>query len=79
MSPTVFRYKGYQFFFFSREENRMHIHVYSAEGEAKFWLEPVTALENNYGFKIHQLREIQKIIEEHKNEIEKSWKKHFKR
>ncbi|MBI5149783.1 MAG: DUF4160 domain-containing protein [Candidatus Omnitrophica bacterium] len=79
MSPTVFRHKGYRFFFFSREENRMHIHVYSAEGEAKFWLEPVIALENNYGFNIHQLREIQKIIEEHKDEIEKSWKKHFKR
>ena len=79
MSPTVFRYRGYQFFFFSREENRMHIHVYSAEGEAKFWLEPVIALENNYGFNIKQLKEIQKIIEEHKDEIEKSWKKHFKR
>lgn len=79
MSPTVFRYKGYRFFFFSREENRMHIHVYSAEGEAKFWLDPMIALENNYGFNIHQLREIQKIIGEHKNEIEKSWKKHFKR
>lgn len=57
----------------------MHIHVYSAEGEAKFWLEPVIALENNYGFNIKQLREIQGIIEEHKHEIEKSWKKHFKR
>ena len=79
MSPTVFRYKGYRFFFFSREENRMHIHVYSADGEAKFWLEPVIALENNYGFNIKQLREIQKIIEEHKDEIEKSWKKHFRR
>jgi len=79
MSPTVFRHKGYQFFFFSREENRMHIHVYSAEGEAKFWLEPVIAFENNYGFNIKQLREIQKIIEEHKDEIEKSWKKHFRR
>lgn len=56
----------------------MHIHICSAEGEAKFWLDPVIALENNYGFNIHQLREIQKIIEEHKDEIEKSWKKHFK-
>ena len=26
MSPTVFRYKGYRFFFFSREEVRMHVH-----------------------------------------------------
>lgn len=79
MSPTVFRYKGYRFFFFSREETRMHIHVYSAEGEAKFWMEPVTALVDNYGFNVRQIREIQRIIEEHKDEIEKSWKKHFRR
>ena len=57
----------------------MHIHVYSAEGGAKFWLEPVIAFERNYGFNIKQLREIQKIIEEHKDEIEKSLKKHFRR
>jgi len=40
MSPTVFREKGYRFFFFSREESRMHVHVVSGDGEAKFWLEP---------------------------------------
>ena len=40
MSPTVFREQGYRFFFFSREEQRMHVHVLSADGEAKFWLEP---------------------------------------
>ena len=28
MSPTIFREDGYQFFFFSREEPRMHVHVY---------------------------------------------------
>ena len=39
MSPTVFKEKGYRFFFFSREELRMHIHVSSHDGEAKFWLE----------------------------------------
>ena len=28
MSPTVFRAKGFRFFFFSREEPRMHVHVH---------------------------------------------------
>ena len=78
MSPTVFRYKSYQFFFFSREEDRVHIHVYSPSGEAKFWLEPKIALAVNYGFKAKQLTEIEKIIKEHKNEIENYWKKYFK-
>jgi hypothetical protein len=40
MSPTVFREGPFRFFFFSREEDRLHIHVQSAEGEAKFWVEP---------------------------------------
>ena len=79
MSPTIFRYKQYQFYFFAREEKRLHIHVYSADGEAKFWLEPVIALAESYKFNTKQLKQIQKIVEERKHEIEKSWKKHFKR
>ncbi|MBW2186575.1 MAG: DUF4160 domain-containing protein [Deltaproteobacteria bacterium] len=38
MSPTVFKESGYRFFFFSREEARMHVHVHCEGGEAKFWL-----------------------------------------
>ncbi|MCF8412827.1 MAG: DUF4160 domain-containing protein [Melioribacteraceae bacterium] len=48
MSPTVFRYKQFRFFFFSREENRKHIHVYCSEGEAKVWIEPKVELARNY-------------------------------
>ncbi len=43
VSPTVFRYKNYRFFFFSKEEARMHIHIMSPKGDAKFWIEPVIA------------------------------------
>lgn len=78
MSPTVFRYKRYRFFFFSREEKRIHIHVYSGKGEAKFWLEPLVSLAQNYGLSEKELREIQRVIEERKDEIKNSWKKHFK-
>ena len=78
MSPTVFRYKEYRFYFFSREETRKHVHVYSPDGEAKFWLEPVIALANSHGLSPKQIGDIQKIVERHKNEIEKHWKKYFK-
>ena len=47
MSPTVFRAGGFRFYFFSREETRMHVHVHHAEGEAKFWLEPEIELAQN--------------------------------
>ncbi|GAB6163566.1 DUF4160 domain-containing protein [Desulfothermus naphthae] len=77
MSPTVFRQDGYRFFFFSREEPRMHIHVYCADGEAKFWLEPQIELARNYGLSRKQLKEIEKIIEEHNEEIKNAWKKVF--
>ena len=40
MSPTVFREGGFRFYFFSREETRMHVHVQGQSGEAKFWLDP---------------------------------------
>jgi len=77
MSPTVFRVKNYRFFFFSREEPRMHIHVSSPEGEAKFWLEPIIALAEHYNLNSRQLKELQKIVEARSDEIKKSWKKHF--
>lgn len=78
MSPTVFRYKGYRFFFFSREERRMHVHVSCGDGEAKFWLEPVVALADNGGLSRQQLVEVQRVVEQRNNEITKAWKRHFK-
>lgn len=49
MSPTVFREGAYRFFFFSREEQRAHIHVGHPTGEAKFWLDPTIEPAANYG------------------------------
>lgn len=69
MSPTLFRYKGFRFYFFSREEPRMHVHVQGQAGEAKFWLEPEVALAQNYGLSAVDLRETQKLIEEHADDI----------
>ncbi|MFH1612869.1 MAG: DUF4160 domain-containing protein [bacterium] len=77
MSPTVFRLKVIDFFFFSREEERIHIHVSSDDGEAKFWLEPSITLVQNYGLSQKNISDIQKIIEERKDEIKDNWEKHF--
>ena len=78
MSPTVFRYKNYAFFFFSQEEKRMHIHARSADGEAKFWMEPRVVLCRNYGFSLKEVKILKKVIEAHGDEIVAAWKKHFK-
>lgn len=77
VSPTIFREDGYRYFFFSREESRMHVHVRSSEGEAKFWLEPEILLAKNYRLTDSQLRKIERAIEEHFDELIEAWKKHF--
>jgi len=77
MSPTIFRIKDYRFYFLSNEETRMHVHVICGSGEAKYWIEPIVSLAVYYGLNNKKLGEIQKIVEEHRNEIIKAWKKHF--
>ena len=77
MSPTVLRVDGFRFFFFSREESRMHVHVSHACGEAKFWLDPSIQIARNHGLSMQELNQAFRIIEEHYNEICSAWKKHF--
>jgi hypothetical protein len=77
MSPTVFYYRNYRFFFFSREESRMHIHVYSPSGEAKFWIEPEIELAVSKGLNSRELKEVETQIKEKENEIREEWNKHF--
>ncbi len=53
--PTIYRIKQYRFYFNSREETRMHVHVDSADGTAKFWLEPIVLLDVYYDMKSKEL------------------------
>ena len=78
MSPTVFREEGYRFFFFSREEDRMHVHVISGDGEAKFWLEPDIELARNYQYTRKKLKDIERLIEAHRDELISAWQEHFR-
>ncbi|WP_427501118.1 DUF4160 domain-containing protein [Methylomonas sp. MED-D] len=77
MSPTVFRESGFRFYFFSREEPRMHVHVQSQNGEAQFWLIPEIELAQHIGLSRHEIDEALRLIQEHENEIRKAWLKHF--
>lgn len=77
MSPTVFREGPFRFFFFSREETRLHIHIQSADGEAKFWLEPNLELARNYGLSDTDLRRLEQLVAEHEREIRDAWNSHF--
>jgi len=77
LTPTIYREGGYRFFFFSREEPRMHVHVSCADGEAKFWLEPQIELAKNYRLSRAQVREVEDIIEERHDEFRTAWHRHF--
>lgn len=73
MSPTILREKGYRFFFFSREELRVHVHIACAGGEAKYWLSPEIELAKNHGLPRYRLKEIEEIIEVHYEEFKRAW------
>jgi len=77
MSPTIYRIGSYRFYFNSREETRMHVHVESPGGRAKFWLEPFVALTDFRGLKQHEIKEIQRVIEEQEEVFRDAWRKHF--
>jgi hypothetical protein len=79
MSPSIFREKGYRFYFLSNEEERMHIHVTCEDGEAKFWLEPIVSLAVSHGLKPRRLTEIERIVEVRRDEIIKAWQRHFRK
>jgi hypothetical protein len=77
MCPTVFRKAGYRFYFFSREEPRMHVHVQGQNGEAKFWLEPDIKLAQYTGFSLREINDSLKLVQEHEDDIRSAWHKHF--
>jgi len=57
----------------------MHVHVYHAEGEAKFWLDPEIDLAQNHGLSRRRLASALRLVQEHEDEIRRAWKVHFDR
>ena len=77
MSPTILRVGEYRFFFNSREEPRMHVHIATADGTAKFWLEPIIALADYHNLRSKDLRKIENLVREYEHEFKKAWQRHF--
>lgn len=77
MSPTIFKARGLRFFFFSREEPRMHVHVLGEEGRAKVWIEPTIEIAKSGGMSRRTLNVALELIRERQDEIRKVWHEHF--
>ena len=75
--PTIFRFFGMQFYFWSNEHEPIHIHVKKDNCLAKFTIEPEILLVENKGFKPQELKLAENIIEENKDVIINSWKTFF--
>lgn len=71
--PTVLRSGPYRVYFYSHEPGEPpHVHVDRDEASCKFWLSPVS-LASNLGFRAAELRDIERLIEEHAAELLKEW------
>lgn len=79
MAPTVVRDGQFRLFFFSREEERIHVHVAHPDGEAKFRLTPHAALATQTGLSEKQQREAHSVVEAHLEEIKDAWNHRFGR
>jgi hypothetical protein len=77
VAPTVFKENGFRFFLFSRAETRPHIHITHSDGEAKFWISPEVDLAMSSGLSSQQIRVVEKMVQQHLEEILYAWNKHF--
>jgi hypothetical protein len=77
MSPTVLRIGPYKFFFYADEgDEPRHIHVWSGNGQAKFWLEPVEPAKS-WGYNDRELNRIERLIEDNLEFLVKAWDDFF--
>ncbi|MHA6678642.1 hypothetical protein CYD30_24545 [Kosakonia cowanii] len=78
--PVILRINGFKFFFYSNEGNPLepaHIHVRSANGEAKFWLEGEVKLSRNDGFDARTLKELIRLVQQNQTMFVEAWNDYF--
>ena len=63
--------------FFSLEESRMHVHVQSADGEVKIWLEPTVEVARTYGLSEQDVNRVLALVREREQEVRDAWNEHF--
>ncbi|MEX2214711.1 MAG: DUF4160 domain-containing protein [Phycisphaeraceae bacterium] len=75
--PTVLRIGPYSFVFFSSDRPEpMHIHVKRDASIVKYWIDPVS-LAKNIGFSSHELKSIERLVQEHREQFIEAWHDYF--
>jgi hypothetical protein len=67
--PTLLAVGPYRFFCYAGDrEEPPHVDVERDKDEAKFWLDP-TRLQRNRGFSRSEINRVQKLVEEHQEQL----------
>ncbi len=75
--PTVLRWRGYRFFFYSNEGSEPpHVHVLRDEMEAKIWLHDLSVAAS-VGYAPHELNDILRKLAEHREDMIRDWHDYF--
>jgi hypothetical protein len=78
--PTIHRLGPYRFFFYANENlatrEPPHVHVTSADGEAVFWLEPVSVREAR-GYTPREIDRIRRIVTGSREMLLRRWHEFF--
>ena len=75
--PTIFRWRGYKFFFYSKEIGEPpHVHIIKSGKQAKFWLNKVKCAKS-VGFKAHELNLLARKVEEQREQFLEAWNGFF--
>ncbi len=75
--PTVLRTGHYRCFFYAGDrEEPAHVDVERDANVAKFWLDPVR-LASSGGFRSAEIGRILRLVEEHREELLRSWDEFF--
>ena len=85
MEPSIAGYFSLRrlqiLFLLQREGNPRepaHVHARKGSASAKFWLMPEVRIARSDGFEPKVLRELAKVIEAHKELIERTWNEYFR-
>ena len=75
--PTVLRVGPYRFFFYAGDRDEPpHVHIERDVNVAKFWLDPIR-FQSNRGFSRAELSKIQKLLNDHQEELNEAWHDYF--
>jgi hypothetical protein len=75
--PTVLQAGPYRFFFYASDRDEpAHVHVERGEKVAKFCFDPVR-LQNSGGFGRNEIAELNRLVEQNKENLQRAWDEYF--